>query len=168
MFRVERDRLGVFDVVRAHAMPVAVVALGVADLLTDASPPKTLHDAVPTAPDRPVLLIADGALPDEIDTASHLRDRRPRRHRHLGGTKHRARPGPVHPFTGLGAAGHDLPRPSPDQLTDRDRPGGRRWVGWVNSPDGARIGRNSHAVTEAACWCAYRPATRRASGGVRP
>ena len=45
---------------------------GAADLLTAASPPLTLHDAVAASAPRPVLLIAGGAVPDEAKAARHI------------------------------------------------------------------------------------------------
>ncbi|MCU0265502.1 MAG: alpha/beta fold hydrolase [Actinomycetia bacterium] len=45
---------------------------GLADLLTPASPPTPLRDAVVAMAPRPVLLVAGGAVPDEVDTAERL------------------------------------------------------------------------------------------------
>lgn len=50
---------------------------GFADLLTSASPPITLHDAVRSAAPRPVLLIAAGDIPDEPRAARFIRDSSP-------------------------------------------------------------------------------------------
>ena len=50
---------------------------GVADLLTAASPPVVLHDAVAAAAPRPVLLIAAGAMPDEAKAGRYIRSGSP-------------------------------------------------------------------------------------------
>ena len=45
---------------------------GAADLLTSASPPVTLHDAVAASAPRPMLLIAGGAMPDEAKAGRYI------------------------------------------------------------------------------------------------
>jgi dienelactone hydrolase len=50
---------------------------GAADLLTSASPPVTLHDAVAASAPRPVLLIAGGAMPDEAMAGRYIRSASP-------------------------------------------------------------------------------------------
>jgi dienelactone hydrolase len=45
---------------------------GAADLLTAASPPVTLHDAVAASAPRPVLLIVGGAVPDEAKAGRYI------------------------------------------------------------------------------------------------
>jgi hypothetical protein len=45
---------------------------GFADLLTDATPPITLHDAVRAAAPRPILLITAGDVPDESHAARYI------------------------------------------------------------------------------------------------
>ena len=50
---------------------------GVADLLTAASPPVTLRDAVAASAPRPVLLIAAGAKPDEAKAGRHIQSGSP-------------------------------------------------------------------------------------------
>jgi dienelactone hydrolase len=45
---------------------------GFTDLLTDASPPIALRDAVAATAPRPVLLIAGGAVPDEPDASRYI------------------------------------------------------------------------------------------------
>jgi len=51
---------------------------GFADLLTDAKPPITLHDAVRRAAPRPVLLITAGDVPDESHAARSIQHNSPR------------------------------------------------------------------------------------------
>jgi dienelactone hydrolase len=46
---------------------------GLTDLLTSASPPPSLRAAATTAAPRPILLIAGGAVADEVDAADHIR-----------------------------------------------------------------------------------------------
>lgn len=53
------------------------VQYALTDLLTDASPPRALADAVAAEPRRPVLLITAGDVPDEGHAAAHLRDAAP-------------------------------------------------------------------------------------------
>lgn len=50
---------------------------GAADLLTAASPPVTLHDAVAASAPRPVLLIAGGAMPDEAKAGRYIQSGSP-------------------------------------------------------------------------------------------
>ena len=50
---------------------------GFADLLTGASPPLTLHDAVAVGAPRPVLLIAGGAMPDEAKAGRYIQSGSP-------------------------------------------------------------------------------------------
>lgn len=50
---------------------------GLVDLLTSASPPGTLHDAVVAAAPRPVLLITASTLPDEPAAARYIRSASP-------------------------------------------------------------------------------------------
>ena len=50
---------------------------GVTDALTEADPPTPLADAVVAAAPRPVLLIAAGAMPDEVASNEWLRSRAP-------------------------------------------------------------------------------------------
>jgi hypothetical protein len=46
---------------------------GLADLLTDARPPTSLHDAAGAASPRPILLVAAGNVPDEVNAAQYIR-----------------------------------------------------------------------------------------------
>jgi len=50
---------------------------GAADLLTAASPPVTLHDAVAASAPRPVLLIAGGAMADEANAGRYIQSGSP-------------------------------------------------------------------------------------------
>ncbi|HET7720729.1 MAG TPA: hypothetical protein VFK43_12225, partial [Acidimicrobiales bacterium] len=50
---------------------------GAADLLTAASPPVTLHDAVAASAPRPVLLIAGGAMADEAKAGRYIQSGSP-------------------------------------------------------------------------------------------
>lgn len=50
---------------------------GATDLLTAASPPVPLHDAVAAAAPRPVLLIAGGAVPDEAKAGRYIQSGSP-------------------------------------------------------------------------------------------
>jgi fermentation-respiration switch protein FrsA (DUF1100 family) len=50
---------------------------GAADVLTGASPPVTLHDAVAASAPRPVLLIAGGAMPDEAKAGRYIQSGAP-------------------------------------------------------------------------------------------
>jgi fermentation-respiration switch protein FrsA (DUF1100 family) len=52
--------------------PVDWLTYNVADLLTAASQPSTLRSAVAAAPETPVLLIAAGSVPDELNAARHI------------------------------------------------------------------------------------------------
>ena len=56
---------------------VEALTYGFADLLTSASPPITLHDAVRAAAPRPVLLIAAGLVPDEARAARYIQQAAP-------------------------------------------------------------------------------------------
>ena len=53
------------------------VTYGLADILTGATPPPSLRDAVAAAGDRPVLLIAAGNISDEADAAAYIRSGSP-------------------------------------------------------------------------------------------
>lgn len=52
--------------------PVDWLVYTVADLLTEGSQPTTLRSAVAAAPETPVLLIAAGSVPDELNAARHI------------------------------------------------------------------------------------------------
>jgi dienelactone hydrolase len=53
------------------------LVFGAADLLTAASPPVTLHDAVAASAPRPVLLIAGGAMADEAKAGRYIQSGSP-------------------------------------------------------------------------------------------
>ena len=57
---------------------VEALTYGFADLLTDAKPPVTLHDAVRRAAPRPTLLITAGDVPDESHAARYIQRSSPR------------------------------------------------------------------------------------------
>ena len=61
---------------------VEKVQFGITDLLTEASPPAALRDAVTAAADTPFLLVAAGTMADEQHAAEFIRSRR-------SGTRHR-------------------------------------------------------------------------------
>jgi uncharacterized protein len=56
----------------------AVLEYGLADLLTSAEPPVSLHDAVAAAAPRPVLLITAGTVDEEAAAARYIRSASPR------------------------------------------------------------------------------------------
>ena len=73
--RVPGDKAWLSDVYGwrgAISEPVDWLVYNVADLLTNASQPTTLRSAVAAAPETPVLLIAAGAVTDELDAARHI------------------------------------------------------------------------------------------------
>ena len=81
----------------------------VADLLTDASPPMALVDAVRTSA-TPMLLIAGRG---EVDANRRIRDAAPDRVELWELPRHAARRRPARTPRGVGATGHDLPRRLP-------------------------------------------------------
>ena len=73
--RVPGDKAWLSDVYGwrgAITEPVDWLVYNVADLLTAASQPSTLRSAVAAAPETPVLLIAAGSVPDELNAARYI------------------------------------------------------------------------------------------------
>lgn len=73
--RVPGDKAWLSDVYGwrgAITEPVDWLVYNAADALTEASQPTTLRSAVAAAPDTPVLLIAAGAVPDELNAARYI------------------------------------------------------------------------------------------------
>ncbi len=78
--RVAGDKAWLSDVYGwrgAITEPVDWLVYNVADLLTAASQPTTLRSAVAAAPETPVLLIAAGAVPDELNAARYIQTASP-------------------------------------------------------------------------------------------
>lgn len=78
--RVSGDKAWLSDVYGwrgAITEPVDWLVYNVADLLTAASQPTTLRSAVAAAPETPVLLIAAGAVPDELNAARYIQTASP-------------------------------------------------------------------------------------------
>ena len=78
--RVPGDKAWLSDVYGwrgAITEPVDWLVYNVADLLSTASQPTTLRSAVAAAPKTPVLLIAAGAVPDELKSARYIQTSSP-------------------------------------------------------------------------------------------
>ena len=100
---------------------VEALTYGFADLLTDAKPPVTLHDAVRRAArDQPC---SSPPVTYPTNTRRPLHPAQLAAHRRcLGGTTHEPHACPRHPPKGMGDQGRDLPRPGPRHR----RPGSHR------------------------------------------
>ena len=81
-----------------------------ADLLTDADPPISLHDAVAAAAPRPLLLIAAGNVDDRGRRRPLHRRRLTRNRRRVDRSGHRTYRRPRHSSRRVGATRHHLPR----------------------------------------------------------